>query len=178
MIRTPVTLLLLLGAAVFVSACASNRQPILMNAQTSSTTPDEFAILPNKPIEQPKDYAALPEPTPGASNRVDPTPKKDAVAALGGNPNRLNASTVAKADPNVYTYASRYGVAENIRGQLAAEDLEFRRRNNGRVLERAFNVNTYFKAYRKQSLDQHAELRRFRQAGVKTVSAPPETAGN
>ena len=35
-----------------------------------------------------------------------------------------------------------------------SEDLEWRRDNNGRVLERLFNVNVYYKAYRKQRLDQ------------------------
>ncbi len=51
--------------------------------------------------------------------------------------------------------------------------LEYRRRNNGRVLERVFNVNVYFNAYRKQSLDQYAELERLRARGIRTVSAPP-----
>ncbi len=71
-------------------------------------------------------------------------------------------------------YVSRFGVTPNIRGSLATEDLEFRRKNDGRVLERVFNVNVYFKAYRKQSLDQYAELERLRRLGVRTNSAPPE----
>ena len=36
------------------------------------------------------------------------------------------------------------------------------------------NVNVYFKAYAEQSLDQHLELQRFRRAGIRTVSAPPD----
>ncbi len=35
--------------------------------------PDEFAILPTKPLEMPADVAALPPPTPGAANRADPS---------------------------------------------------------------------------------------------------------
>ena len=51
--------------------------------------------------------------------------------------------------------------------------LQFRRDNNGKVMERLFNTNVYFKAYLEQSLDQHAELARWRRAGVRTSAAPP-----
>ena len=75
---------------------------------------------------------------------------------------------------DVVTYASRYGVDPDIRASLAAADLEFRRDNDGRLLERLLNVNVYFSAYTEQSLDQHLELNRFRNAGVRTVAAPPD----
>jgi hypothetical protein len=52
---------------------------------------------------------------------------------------------------------------------LASEDLDWRRDNNGRILERLFNVNVYYKAYRKQRLDQQAELARWRALGVRTL---------
>ena len=60
---------------------------------------------------------------------------------------------------------------------LASEDLKWRRDNNGRILERLFNVNVYFKAYQKFWLDQHAELARWRAKGVRTPSAPPRQSG-
>jgi hypothetical protein len=43
-------------------------------------------------------------------------------------------------------------------------------------LERLFNVNVYFKAYKKQELDQYRELERFRRAGIRTPAAPPDPA--
>lgn len=161
-------------AGLALSACSRDKEPELMNIRANRGTPDEFLILPNKPLEMPQDLAALPEPTPGGKNRVDPSPHEDAVAALGGNPARLAASGAPRADGGLIAHATRFGVAPGIRQTLAAEDLEFRRRNDGRLLERWFNVNVYFKAYRKQSLDQHAELWRWRQAGARTVGAPPE----
>lgn len=161
-------------ATLAVSACGRGKEPILMNIQNTSSTPDEFAILPNKPIVQPKDYANLPTPTPGGENLVDPTPRADAVAALGGNPKRLKATGVTRGDQGMFNHATRYGVTANIRDQLAAEDLEYRRRNNGKLLERWFNVNVYFGAYERQSLDQYGELLRFRKAGIRTPAAPPE----
>jgi len=156
-----------------LAGCGGSEEPSLMNIRSTTNTPDEFAILPNKPIEIPEDLAALPAPAPGAANRVDPTPEADAVAALGGNPARLAQTAVPASDGALVARATRYGVAGSIRSELAAEDLEYRRRNDGRLLERVFNVNVYYRAYRKQSLDQYAELERWRRRGVQTVAAPP-----
>lgn len=140
----------------------------------SGTTPDEFSILPTKPIEVPEDLAALPEPTPGGANRVDPTPEADAILALGGRPDRIETANVPSSDGALVSQAARFGIARDIRALTAAEDLEYRRKNNGRFLERLFNVNVYYKAYKRQSLDQHAEQERWRRLGVKTVGSPPE----
>ena len=166
--RKAMSLVGALTVVVALSACDRNREPSLLNVKAASDGPDEFAILPNKPLVQPEEYNTLPTPTPGGTNRTDPTPFADATIALGGNP----AGGIS--DGGLVNHASRFGVTPSIREQLAAEDLEFRRKNDGRLLERVFNVNVYFKAYRKQSLDQYAELARLRRLGVRTVSAPPE----
>ncbi len=162
-------------AALAVSACGGPDAPNLMNATSNTRSPDEFAILPTKPLEMPADFAALPEPTPGGRNRVDPTPEADAVAALGGRPAALEATAIPAADGSIVAHATRFGLAAGIRDQLAAEDLEFRRRNNPRLLERIFNVNTYHRTYREAGLtiDRHAELERWRRAGARTPAAPP-----
>ena len=49
-------------------------------------TPDEFMVLPTRPLEMPESFAALPPPTPGAVNRVDYRPHAEAVAGLTGRP--------------------------------------------------------------------------------------------
>lgn len=173
--RAHIPVLLGLVAVMAIAGCSRrDRTPELMNIRSEDGTPDEFTILPNKPIELPEDLAALPTPTPGAANRVDPTPEIDVAIALGGNPGRLATSGIPGSDGALVSQASRFGVSAGIRQALATEDLEFRRRNDGRILERIFNTNVYFRAYRKQSLDQHAELLRWRRAGAKNVGAPPE----
>ncbi|WP_372602852.1 DUF3035 domain-containing protein [Actibacterium sp.] len=164
-----------LVALTALAGCSRDKTPQLMNIK-GTTGPDEFNFLPNKPIETPEDLAALPAPTPGGKNRADLDPDADVVAALGGRPERLAETGIPAADNALMAQATRFGTAENIRQTLAAEDLEYRRKNNGRLLERMFNVSVYYKAYRKQSLDQHAELDRWRRAGVRTVGAPPEKA--
>lgn len=162
------------GAALLaLAACGSDKAPDLMNLRSDSNGPDEFAILPPKSLEMPASLADLPAPTPGGSNLTDPQPQNDAIAALGGNP----PATSGVSDAGLYNYATRQGVTPGIRQTLASEDLEFRKKNNGRPLERLFNLNVYYKAYAKQSLDQHAELLRWRAAGARTPSAPPRNKG-
>ncbi|MFV0492891.1 MAG: DUF3035 domain-containing protein [Pseudorhodobacter sp.] len=155
-----------------LAACSGDGDPRLMNIRSSGDGPDEFAIVPPKPLEMPEDLVSLPEPTPGGSNLTDQQPLDDAVAALGGRP-----GGGAGGDAALVRQTSRYGVSSGIRQELASADLAFRQDNDGRILERLFKTNVYYRAYRGQSLDQHAELRRWRRAGARNVSAPPAQKG-
>jgi hypothetical protein len=159
----------LLAVAV-LSACGNSGDPQLMNLRSGSG-PDEFGIVPPKPLAMPESLSDLPEPTPGGSNRTDPNPEADAAIALGGKPG--SAGGIPSADSALFAHAARFGVESSIRSTLASEDLQWRRDNQGRILERLLNVNVYYRAYRDQSLDQHAELARWRLLGLRTPSAPP-----
>lgn len=162
----------LLAAVLTLAACSGDRNPTLLNLSSSTVGPDEFAIVPNRPLEAPESFAELPNPTPGGANRTDVNPNADAIVALGGRPGTSNV--VPGSETGLVSSAGRYGVDPNIRALLAQEDLDFRRRKDGRVLERLFNVNVYFRAYRPQTLDKYAELERFRNLGVRTPAAPPQ----
>lgn len=162
---------LALALALSLAACSSG-DPQLMNVRSSGEGPDEFAILPPKPLEMPETLAELPPPTPGGENRTDQKPREAAIIALGGRPR-----TGTAGDGGLISYASRYGVTQGIRQTLAAEDLEYRRKNDGRLLERLFDVNVYFRAYEPMSLNQRAELERWRRAGAGNPSAPPAELG-
>lgn len=160
---------LTLGATLIALAACGGGDPRLMNIRNTESGPDEFSILPTNPIVIPENLAELPLPTPGGVNRTDPDPEGDAIRALGGNPERAT-----RMAGDLGGYAARFGVSPDIREVLATEDLEFRRQNNGRLLERVFNTNVYFRAYSEMSLDRYAELDRLRRAGVRTPAAPPE----
>ena len=161
-----------LTAAMLAGCAASDGDPRLMNVG-AQRSPDEFAILPTEPLQAPPNFTTLPTPTPGGRNLVDPDPRADAVAALGGRVSAERTGGIPQADAALVRHAARGGVQEDIRETLAAEDREHRRRNQGRLLERAFGVNVYHRAYRGQALDRHAELDRWRRAGARTPAAPP-----
>lgn len=159
----------MLGATALLAACSSD--PHLMSVR--SDTPDEFSVVPSKPLNMPPDLNMLPAPTPGGGNLTDPTPDADAVAALGGNPGQLAAQGIGAADGALINYASRNGRQADIRAQLAQEDVEWRSHHSRRLLETLARTNVYMRAYKPMMLDSGAELQRWRHAGAQTPSAPP-----
>jgi len=158
-------------ALLTAGACASDGR--LMNIEGSGDGPDEFAILPTRPLELPPDLNRLPAPNPGGPSITDPTPQADAVASLGGNPAQLSAQGVPAGDTALIAYASRAGRSGDIRAVTAAEDAAFRAGNGRRLLEVLARTNVYYRAYLPQTLDSQAELARWRRAGARTPSAPP-----
>ncbi|MBP0481575.1 DUF3035 domain-containing protein [Sagittula salina] len=146
----------------------------LHDLRANSGEPEEFAIVPNKPLELPQTFAELPQPTPGGANRTDQTPQADAVAALGGNPAATVArgGTVGAGDQSVVQAASRYGRDGQIRETLAAEDENYRKRK-GLFTWSLVPRDNYSAAYKRQKLDPYAWLQRYRAAGARTPAAPP-----
>jgi hypothetical protein len=160
-------------ALMALAACGGGKgTPHLMNLRSGTDGPDEFSILPPKALAIPPDLTVLPEPTPGGANLTDQNPMADAVVALGGKPH--SAGGIPAADSRLVTYASRNGLTTGIRASLAADDLAFRKKHPGKLLERAFGLTTYFDAYKSMWLDAYAELAKWRAVGARTPSAPPE----
>ncbi len=162
--------LLALAGSLALAACSPRDDVRLRSDRRAGAGPDEFAIVPPKPLEMPADLRALPEPTPGGTNRTDPTPLDDAVIALGGRPG------AGGGDAALLAAGTRFGVSPTVRADLAAEDAEFRRRNRPRFLERLFGTDVYNRAYARQGVPQYRELDRFRDAGARTPAAPPDPA--
>ncbi len=160
--------------AILGLAACSERDITLHDLRTNSGQPEEFSIVPNKPLQAPESYTALPAPTPGGANRTDQTPLQDAVAALGGNPARLDAGAgVPAGDVALINSASRYGRDPAIRQQLAAEDLAFRKRRSLFTWS-IVPTDDYYRAYRRQTLDAYRWLEIYRRNDRRTPAAPPE----
>ncbi|MBL4811517.1 MAG: DUF3035 domain-containing protein [Rhodobacteraceae bacterium] len=157
----------LLGLALLTAAGCSNGDDGLRSGNAQAG-PDEFSILPARPLELP-DGLALPEPTPGGSNLTDPIPNIDAILALGGRPSAQSGNIPAR-DSALVAQTSRYGTDPQIRATLAEEDAAFRRRVE-RVSGRA--AGRYFRAYARFALDAYAELARYQALGVAVPTAPP-----
>lgn len=157
--------------AIALAACSSGERP-LHDMRSTTGGPDEFSIMPVAPLEMPATMT-LPTPTPGGSNITDPTPKADAIVALGGNPAAVNAGGIPASDAALVARANRNGTQADIRGVLAAEDAKFRAGKKRLGFLSILSRDRYFKAYARQALDAYAELARFRAAGVATPTAPP-----
>ncbi|MCG7572961.1 DUF3035 domain-containing protein [Phaeobacter sp. CNT1-3] len=167
--------LLGLMAVLTVAACSGENRDIgLRDLRSFTDGPDEFMVLPSKELQQPADYASLPTPTPGGSNLTDATPLADGVTALGGRATALaQADGIPAVDSALVNHVSRNGVSDDIRGVLAAEDEEFRRFNSRFTKLKLVRTDRYARAYRDFALDPSVEVRKWREFGVQTPTAPP-----
>ncbi|MFT3974260.1 MAG: DUF3035 domain-containing protein [Amaricoccus sp.] len=156
----------LLLAVTAVAGCQGRGAAGALRSAGVGSTPDEFMVLPTKPLDMPKDLAALPPPTPGAVNRVDYQPLQQAVAGLTGRPTLATTNgtvLVARAGP----------VDPNVRTELASEDAEWRATHHGLFFERMFTRDKASLVYKPMVLDAPAELERLRRMGIEVPPPPP-----
>jgi Protein of unknown function (DUF3035) len=128
--------------------------------------PDEFMVLPTRPLEMPESFAALPPPTPGAVNRVDYRPHAEAVSGLTGRPQVQGSgggALVAATGPR----------DPAIRTQLAQEDVVWRQTHRGRLLERLFSKDREALVYRPMVLNAPEAFVDQRARGRQVPAAPP-----
>lgn len=157
----------LLLAATAIGGCGGRGIAGGLRAAGIAGTPDEFMVLPTKPLEMPKDLTALPPPLPGTVSRVDYVPRQEAVAGLTGRPALATtgaAGLVARAGP----------VDPSVRTELAREDAEWRATHHGLFFERLFTRDKSALVYQDMVLDAPAELERLRRLGVETPPATPD----
>lgn len=153
-----------------LSACANVGLRDLRNANADG--PDEFIIEPKAPLQEPANFSDLPPPTPGAGNLTDRFPKQEAIVAVGGRAESSEGG-VPSRDGALVQAASRFGVTENIRGELAAADEDFRRRKARFTQFRLVPVDRYNQAYSNEALDPNRVASQWRAQGAKTPAYPP-----
>ena len=156
----------LLVAGTAVAGCQGRGAAGVLRSAGVAGTPDEFMVLPTKPLEMPKDLAALPAPMPGAVNRVDYQPHQEAVAGLTGRPALSTASGTA--------LVARTGLGDpDVRSKLAVDDANWRATHHGLFFERMFTRDPSSVVYKPMVLDAPAELERLRRMGVEVPPPPP-----
>lgn len=157
----------LLVGAVIVSGCQNNNLASRLREAGVGGSPDEFLVLPTRPLEIPQDLASLPAPKLGSTNRVDYQPKQAAVAALTGGPaTALTASGAALV-------ASVPPASPEIRTVLAQEDVTYRQNNKGLFFQRMFTKDKEALTYSAELLNAPTEYFNLQDAGVRTYPATP-----
>jgi len=159
-------------ALIAVTMLAACENKGLRQVTSRGDGPDEFIVVPAKPLEQPENYAALPAPTPGGPNLTDQNPLENSVAKLGGKRGSANAPVPGR-DAALVNRAARFGVDPSIRASLAAQDAEFRSRQSRLTQFRIFPEDLYNRAYRREALDAARTAQAYRRAGIPTPTAPP-----
>lgn len=149
-----------------LAACANNG---LRDIRPTGDGPDEFLLQPSKPLEAPTSYSDLPVPTPGQANLTDRSALNEGTLAFGGRPEAAGGGIPA-SDGALVQHASRLGVAQNIRSDLAETDAQFRKRKARFTQFRIVPVDRYNQAYSRQTLDADAEAAKWRRAGARTPS--------
>ncbi|KAB7614308.1 DUF3035 domain-containing protein [Amylibacter sp. SFDW26] len=168
----PTKLIFMLALGFLVAACGRGESIFDKNGdfKIRDAGPDEFSIIPTKPLEIPEDTVTLPEPTLGSKNRVDLEPDRDAITALGGNPERLDSELIASDEQALIAAASRSGVPGNIRDQIDADAKVIAKKRKPRFFQRWIGHDGRLQTYKSESLDPVLETDRLRRQGVRTPS--------
>ncbi len=158
------------GAALILSGCGQDEiAGTLQQASLANGAPDEFLVLPQKPLEMPEDLSALPAPDPTAGSRVEIDPHAGAKRALGGTGGGYSASG---SDNTLLAAARSRPISANIREELRAEDEKKRKRPTGLVgFLDIFRITPREQTiYVEDELDAREELVKWRKRGVRTPS--------
>ena len=167
----------LCGVVLALAACSQpdrNSNDTLINLRSASVSPDEFLVMPQKPLETPESLTDLPEPTPGGTNLADLDTTNTAITALGG---RGNGRGIPGSEAAlVQAVRASGGTEPGIRETLRAEDQAYREDRSRRLarLEEDFEANLI---YSRMMLDPYAELERLKGKGVRLPTAPPGRGG-
>ncbi len=150
---------------VALTGCSRNSSDPELVFFKSKGAPDELTLVVYEPIEKPGTVETLPPPG-TTKNIAVPEPKEDVLLLLGSSGQENIDGNISQQYDDLILYTQRMGTGPDIRGVLAQEDFEFRKRNSARPLEKWANVNVYFAAYDFMSLDSRAEYQRMRSEGV------------
>ena len=166
-----------LAAAVMLGACSGQEDTTPdLSRYHSKGVPDEFAVVVYERINIPERSGEL--MAPGVQGtRVLQNPGTDADRALGGRVASRRDGQSPSGDSPLLAHMSSLGSRGDIRQLVASEDLEHRRANPGRYLEKVFGSNIYYRAYEDMTLDAYEETRRLTERGYRVLPAPPEDSG-
>ena len=104
---------------------------------TTKNPPDEFAVIASAPLQMPKDFAALPAPSPGSRSPLAPDPIAEAREALLGDSTPQAANVRTSVSESALLSAA--GPSDsNIRSVLEADQEAIEAQQTTYVLDEVF----------------------------------------
>jgi len=168
----------LLAVLLAVAGCDSIGDPLeAIGARVPA--PDEFQVMPRKPLEMPA-TAQLPEPSLGAPSPLEPNPRAEAMAALFGPAAAAGAGTAAPSasERALLSSANAAAGSGDVRVQLD-KDKSRQAVNTPYVpptLGELITGNAARKVDESELLDPEAEALRLQQQGIATPANPNAVA--
>jgi len=155
---------------------------------TTKTAPDEFAVQTVKPLQLPKDFTALPPPTPGTRSPLQADPIADARQILLGEAPAQPANARVSASESALLASTNSGAADpSIRAVLEAEQTALEESQPSYALENIIpsirrdpNAGEALTASEeRERLSEVLPAREFGKTEVATIPnlAAPSTAG-
>ncbi len=170
MVQKALNVVLVVAIIGGLSACNRSGSGRVLNLRQTALAPDEFLVVPQKPLQTPADLTTLPAPEPGEPDLVTIDFERNLLAALGGTEPSAGA-VPARDGAFVDAVRSSGGSTPDIRAVLRDEDQAFREARKGR-LARLEKRRQAVSLYEKMLLDAEAEAFRLRSLGVKTPALP------
>ena len=131
------------------------------------TAPDEFSVLTKRPLEMPRDFAALPPPEPGKPSTRDIDPQAEARAALAFDPVPASAAASTPSATETAILSSAGPADPNIRATLATEEAASGEEFNDYLLYRIFpGMRAAQGDLYPNAIDAEAERVRLLESGV------------
>lgn len=136
-------------------------------AKLLRTSPDEFSVLTKRPLEMPRDFAALPPPEPGKPSTRDIDPQAEARAALAFDPVPASAAASTPSATETAILSSAGPADPNIRATLATEEAASGEEFNDYLLYRIFpGMRAAQGDLYPNAIDAEAERVRLLESGV------------
>lgn len=167
MARRLITATLLISGGLVLAGCGEAGLAGVLRSSGVGARPDEFMVLPTRPLEMPASLSALPPPAPGTANRVDYRPNAEAVTGLTGR-----QGPAGTADGSALVARTGTG-SPQIRTVVAVENAEYRAQNRGKLFQRWTSRDQEALVYRGQTLDAPTSFETMRARGVGVPAPPP-----
>lgn len=167
-----------LAALLAMAGCDTIGNPLVALGR-KPPAPDEFQVVSRAPLRMPAS-ADLPTPRPGVPSPLEPDPRAEAIAALGGSPAAGTAAAPSPGEAAILESADAASADPAIRTTLAEEAAEedgaYERPNVFELIGLSGGDPVVEEVDPGEALDPVAESQRLQREGVRAPNDPEARA--